>query len=166
MFRPLRRFRQLMPEAEAYDILKNAKTGVLALSGDDGYPYAVPVNFALEGNKIYIHCAKEGHKIDSIRRSDKASFCVVSEDEVIPEHFTTHFRSVICFGRVNIIDDEAAMLHDVTVIADKYSPNMPEARDAEIKREWSGLSIIEFTIEHITAKESRELMEERIKNGK
>ena len=166
MFRPLRRFRQLMPENEAYDMLSSASTGVLALSGDDGYPYAVPVNFVLDGEKIYIHGAKAGHKMDSVRKYDKASFCVVGEDTVVPERFTTHYRSVICFGRVREVRDDETKLRAVIALADKYSPGMPEERDREIEREWPGLGVIEFTIEHITAKESTELMEERIKNGK
>ena len=47
MFRKMRRFRQQLPDEEAIKILENGKTGVLAVNGDDGYPYTVPINYLL-----------------------------------------------------------------------------------------------------------------------
>lgn len=41
-FRPMRRIRQLLNDEEAKKILANGTHGVLAVSGDDDYPYAVP----------------------------------------------------------------------------------------------------------------------------
>ena len=83
-FRPMRRFKQQMTETECLELLKTAPRGVLALLGDHDYPYAVPLDFVLDGDKIYFHCAKEGHKIDAIQRHDKASFCVLSEGRKNP----------------------------------------------------------------------------------
>ena len=77
MFREMRRKRQLLPQEQALEILENNTSGVLALSGDGGYPYAVPMSYVYNDGKIYFHCAKAGHKIDAIRSCDKASFCVV-----------------------------------------------------------------------------------------
>ena len=78
MFRPMRRFKQQIADSECKEILKNEKRGVLSLLGDDGYPYGLPLShlYSEEDNKIYFHCAKEGHKIDAIKNYDKASFCV------------------------------------------------------------------------------------------
>jgi len=78
MFRPMRRFKQQINDSECKEILKNEKRGVLSLLGDDGYPYGLPMSllYSEEDNKIYFHCAKEGHKIDAIKNYDKASFCV------------------------------------------------------------------------------------------
>ena len=66
MFRKMRRFKQQLSEEECLEILKTAKRGVLAVLGDEGYPYAVPLDFVYEDGKIYFHCAKEGHKLDAI----------------------------------------------------------------------------------------------------
>ena len=68
----------LTPE-KSIEILKKGTSGVLALSGDDGYPYAVPLSYVYENSMLYFHGAKEGHKIDAIRTCDKASFCVVEQ---------------------------------------------------------------------------------------
>ena len=98
MERKMRRSKQLLSPEEAELILSNGKECVLALNGDDG-PYAVPVNYVNEGSCVFIHSAKEGHKIDLIRKDPRVSLCVIVKDTVVPEEFTTYFRSVIAFGR-------------------------------------------------------------------
>ena len=159
-FRPMRRTRQQLPEAEARAILSRSTAGTLALLGDDGYPYAVPLSYALCGDRLYFHCAKTGHKIDAIRRCDKASFCVIDRDDVIPEEFTTHYRSVIAFGRVRVLESAAEMRTAIEAITEKYSPDQPGAA-ASIESGMSRLCIIEFAIEHLSGKEALDLAKQR-----
>ena len=97
-FRPMRRNRQQLSEEESIEILQKATSGVLALLGDNGYPYAVPISYVYADGKIYFHSALSGHKVDAIRSCDKASFCVIEQDDVQPKKYTTFFRSVIAFG--------------------------------------------------------------------
>lgn len=99
MFREMRRNGQELPLEECTAILNRGTSGVLALSGDDNYPYAVPVSYAYDGYKLYFHCAKSGHKIDAIRRNAKASFCVIDQDLVVPEEYTSYFRSSLPLER-------------------------------------------------------------------
>ena len=122
MFRDMRRFKQALTENECIEILNNNANGVLALSGDEGYPYAVPLSYVFFDGCIYFHSASEGHKIDSIKRNGKASFCVVAEDNIVPEKFTTYFKSVIAFGRVELIEDEKEKINALMLLAKKYSP--------------------------------------------
>ena len=70
MFRPMRRFKQALSAEECLEVLKEEKRGTLALAGDEGYPYALPINYFYEeaSGRIYFHGAGEGHKIDAIRR--------------------------------------------------------------------------------------------------
>ena len=100
MFRKMRRTERELPERQAKEILENGSYGVLALAGDGGYPYTVPLNYVYDGERIYFHCAAEGHKIDAIARDNKCSFCVVENDGVIEDRFTTKYRSVIAFGKI------------------------------------------------------------------
>ena len=72
-------------------------SGVLAAAGEDDYPYAVPLSYVYCDFKLYFHCAKEGHKLEAIARNPKVSFCVIDQDQVVPEKYTTYFRSVIVF---------------------------------------------------------------------
>ena len=89
MFREMRRGRQALPKEMCEAVLSRGSHGVLALAGDEGYPYAVPISYVYEGGKLYFHCARSGHKLDAIARCPKASFCVVDQDQVVPQEYTT-----------------------------------------------------------------------------
>ena len=83
MFRGMRRKKQLLPEDETIAILRAGTSGVLAVLGDDDYPYAVPLSYAYEDGKLYFHAAVKGHKLDALGRSEKASFCVIGADDIV-----------------------------------------------------------------------------------
>ena len=158
MFRDMRRSKQLLSTEAAEKILREGDFGVLALSGDDGYAYAVPINYALDGNKIYFHSAKVGHKIDSIARNEKVSLCVVAKHDVIAEEFTTYFVSAIAFGRIKVVEDRAEKLHGLELLADKFSSTASvERRESELARV-DALSVLVLEIEHLTGKAARELV--------
>ena len=157
----MRRKRQLLAEAETIQIFERGTSGVLALSGDAGYPYAVPLSYVYADGRIIFHGAKSGHKIDAIRGCEKASFCVIDRDQVVPEEYTTWFRSAIAFGRVRIIDQDAEKRAAIELLAEKYSPDDPEGRRAEIERGYKTLCMFELRIEHMTGKEAIELVRAR-----
>ncbi|HIZ04021.1 MAG TPA: pyridoxamine 5'-phosphate oxidase family protein [Candidatus Borkfalkia avistercoris] len=153
----MRRKRQALSVKECEEILQNGTSGVLAVSGDEGYPYAVPLSYVYAGGKIYFHGARNGHKTDALRRSDKASFCVIAEDRVVPEEFTTYFKSVIAFGRVRELPEGEARAAAV-LLAGKYCPRQgKEAAEREISGEFSALCMLEMTVEHLTGKQAIEL---------
>ena len=158
MFREMRRKRQQLTPDECSAILRGASSGVLAVLGDGGYPYAVPLSFVYDGDRIYFHCAREGHKLDAVRRESRASFCVIDRDEVVPERYTTRYRSVIAFGTVRILENDAERRAAAEALAEKYAPKEPQAsREAEIARYWDTLCALEMTVEHLTGKEGLEL---------
>lgn len=94
-FRKMRRKRQELSLKDVEGLLQCSSTGVLAVHGDGGYPYAVPINYVYAEGKIFFHSVLEGHKMDAIRADKRVSFCVVAEDEVIPAKFTTMYRRMI-----------------------------------------------------------------------
>ena len=120
MFRQMRRKNQILSQEESIAILQNGTTGTLAVLGDDDYPYAVPINYFYEDNKIYFHGAKAGHKIDAIKKHNKVSFCVVAQDDIITEKFTTYFKSVIAFGTARIIEDDAEKRNAIEKLTVKF----------------------------------------------
>src|SRR5574344_1030878 len=164
MFRPMRRIKQSLPKDEIDKILNRCTSGVLAVIGDNDYPYAVPLSYVYINNKIYFHCAKEGHKIDSIKKNSNISFCVIDKDDIIPEKYTTYFRSVIVFGKAKILEQEEDKRFAIEKIAEKYSPNDELGRLKEIDSQFSRLCLVELSIDHITGKEAIELVKEREKN--
>ena len=158
MFRKMRRFKQLLSNEQAIEILEKNTCGTIALLGDDDYPYSVPISYVYSNGKIYFHSAKSGHKIDAIKKHNKASFCVIDKDQIVPEKYTTYFRSVIVFGKMNLIEEENEKRRIVTMLAMKYSAEYEKGIETEINSSIRAMAIIEMDIEHMTAKEAIELI--------
>ena len=157
-FRPMRRMRQQLSKEVCDNILRNATSGTLAVLGDGDYPYAVPLSFVYCGTCIYFHSAKSGHKIDAIKREDKASFCVISKDEIHGDEFTTYFRSVIAFGRITIVSSPGEKLEGAKLLGRKYNPNDEEGLSREIEKSLAHMELLRFDIEHLTGKQAIELV--------
>lgn len=162
MFREMRRKKQLLPIEDSVLILNKMTSGVLAVVGDNDYPYAVPISYVYLDNKIYFHSALSGHKIDAINKNNKVSFCVVERDNIVPEEYTTYFRSVIVFGKVRILENESEKRRAIEKLAEKYSPTQEEGRKHEIEKGFNHLCMIELTIEHLSGKEAIELVKSRV----
>lgn len=161
-FRPMRRKRQQLDDAESEDILRRATSGVLALLGDGDYTYAVPLSYVYLPGRLIFHSAVAGHKVDALRRHPKASFCVIQQDEVSEAAFTTFYRSVIVFGTLRILDDEDEKLEALRALARRYSPHEPaEHMDHEIAKGFPHVLMFELQIEHMTGKEAKELVHAR-----
>lgn len=155
----MRRFKQLLPLEESLEILKTATNGVLALNGDEEYPYAVPVSFAYDGRYIYVHSAVAGHKIDCLRHNPKVSFCIVSQDQIVPEEFTTYFKSVIVFGTATFTLEKSDIEYGLKLLADKYSPDID--CKAEIENCINCVAVIKISIDAVSGKEAIELTRTR-----
>lgn len=158
MFREMRRKKQQLSTKECVEILRKRTSGVLAVFGEDGYPYAVPISYVYEDGKIYFHSAKAGHKIDAIQQNSKVSFCIIDQDQVVPEKYTSYFRSVIVFGKVRILEDDQEKYKSIEQLAVKYAPDdREEERKKAIEQEWNAFCMLELTIERMTGKEAKEL---------
>ncbi len=164
----MRRNRQMLPIEECEEILRSAQSGVLAVQGDDGYPYTVPVNHVYEDGKIAFHCASVGHKIDAIRKDDKVSFCVVWKDDVSAERQATDFVSVIVFGRAVLIEDAEGKRRICEAVGRKFAPDYMEdcRKETQMYLERGGLTCVEINIEHMTGKCGLHVMQERAKAEK
>ena len=154
MFREMRRNKQQLNENEIEAILNGHTSGVLAVHGENGYPYTIPLSYTYDDGQIYFHSAVEGHKIDAIRNNDKVSFCVIDQDEVIQETFTTKYRSAVVFGRAQIITDPIVRLKALEILVKKYSSDFVIEGQQEILQGWNKVSIIAIRIEHKTGKTS------------
>ena len=158
MFRPMRRLNQQLSAQECAEILANGKDGVLAVHGDGGYPYTVPLNYIYSDGCIYFHCAKSGHKLDGIKNDPRVSFCVVSENEILQSEFTTLYKSVIVFGKAEIITDEREMHTAVKAIAEKYCPDFTHGIQSEIQQYRDKLCIVRINAQSITGKQCKEFL--------
>ena len=153
MFHKMRRSAQQLSYEDAEAVLLRGSAGVLALTGDKAFPYAVPISYVYDGEHIYFHSALTGHKVDAIQKNPNVSFAVIDQDEVIPEKYTTAYRSVIVFGSIRIIEDEEEKRIAVRKLALKYAPDNTEQQHNEmIDRTWDRFCMLEMSIAHITGK--------------
>lgn len=157
-FREMRRRRQQLSTEEAVAILQKSTAGTLALLGDNDYPYAVPLSYVYQDGRIYFHSALAGHKVDAVRKNEKASFCVIEQDDVQPKKYTTFYRSVIAFGRVRVVDDEAEKMRMARMLGNRYNPNDDVALSRELESGLSRMLMIRLDIEHLTGKQAIELL--------
>ncbi len=159
MFREMRRKKQALPKEQIDIILTKGTSGVLALSGDDGYPYAVPLSYVYDGDALYFHSAQSGHKLDAIKRNEKASFCVIARDDIVPEEYTTYFKSVIAFGTVHVLEDDREKREAIEKLALKYAPKDSALnREKAIQRDLKPLCMLKMTIQHMSGKQAVELI--------
>jgi nitroimidazol reductase NimA-like FMN-containing flavoprotein (pyridoxamine 5'-phosphate oxidase superfamily) len=160
-FRPLRRNRQQLSREECERILGRCTSGVLALAGDGGYPYAVPLSYVYADGAIIFHSAMQGHKVDAIRRDNRCSFCVIEQDEVKPAEFTTYFRSVIAFGRISMLENTDEKVQALRLLGRRYSPGDESGLQHEIDKSLDHVLLLRLDTEHLSGKEAIELTKTR-----
>ena len=161
MQRTMRRKRQELSREDGYAMLDEATAGVLALIDEGNEPYAVPISFARVGDTLYFHGAKEGRKLDAMRHCGRVSFCVIAQDEVVAQKFTTRFRSAIAFGPIRVVDDPEEARRGLWALAEKYNPGDDEGATAEIEGSFARTCVMALDMDELTAKEAIELVRER-----
>lgn len=125
--------------------------GVLAVYGEDGYPYAFPMDFIYLDGALYFHSAKQGHKIDAISRENRVSFCVMDGGFRRGDDWALNIRSVIVFGRIHPVEDPDRALEVARSFGQKYYPDA-ESVELEIEKAFSQVRMLELTIDHMTGK--------------
>ena len=151
MFREIVRKKQKLENEECLEILRNEKRGVLAVMGDDGYPYCLPINhyYNDEDGKIYFHSGKTGHKIDAIGACDKVSFCVYDSGRKKEGHWSLYIKSVIVFGRISPVEDHAKSMEISRRLSRKFTDDEKYIED-EIKKFGANTLVLALEPEHIT----------------
>ena len=157
MFREIVRRKQALSREECIEILKNEPRGVLAVLGDGGYPYALPINhwYCEEDGLLYFHSGKTGHKIDALLACDKVSFCVYDQGYRREGEWALNINSVIVFGRVRMIEDHARALEISRQLSYKFTRDEAYIQK-EIERSGPGVLCFELIPEHMTGKRVNE----------
>lgn len=157
MFRPLRKKDNEIGIEAINHVLHTARRGVMAVHGDDGYPYAVPLNYFYdeEAQKIYFHGAHAGHKVDALKACDKVCFTVYGEEMIKAEPWAPFLQSVVVFGRCHLLQSGPETLKLIKRFAMKYFPD-EELVDREITAVGMAAQVYEIDIEHLCGKEVQE----------
>ncbi|WP_415713584.1 pyridoxamine 5'-phosphate oxidase family protein [Maridesulfovibrio sp.] len=151
MFREIQNTKKILPQGSVEEILQSGEEGVLATVGEDGYPYATPLNYVYHNGAVYFHCALSGHKLDNIFFNPRVSFCVYVDTELMPSKFSTKFRSVIAFGKAEEVSGDEKK-EALLALVHRLSPDHIPAGEKYIDNDMDKTRVIKINIEHATAK--------------
>ena len=153
MFRPMRRIRQQISLEECVRILREEKRGVLSLAGEDGYPYGIPMNhwYNPEDGKLYFHGAKEGHKLDALRKDNRVSYCVWDAGYRREGEWALNVNSVVAFGRISLVTDEEKVKLICEKLCRKFTDD-EEYIERELRNALPRVQCLEMDIDHMTGK--------------
>jgi len=153
MFRDLTRKDKQLSTQECIQLLKNEKRGVLSVLGDNGYPYGMPMNhwYDEEDGNIYFHCGRAGHRLDALKQHDKVSFCVYDKGQRSQDHWALNVKSVIVFGKMEILDDMDQIVRVTTKLSHKFTQDDAYIK-TEIERYAHETLLLRFTPEHVCGK--------------
>lgn len=151
----MRRQERQINDSETLEILDKGIYGVLASFGIEDYPYAVPLNYVYSMNKIYLHSAQEGHKLDNIYKNERVCFCIVGDHEVLADNFSIRYESVIVFGRAIIVDDPKEKREALQLLLEKYSSEYLDKGKKYVESAADKAKLIRIEIDHLTGKARR-----------
>lgn len=158
MFKPMRKKINEIDRAAAEALLQSNRRGTLAMNGDNGYPYAIPINYFYDcvGQKIYFHGAKAGHKVESLKTSDKVCFTVYGNECIDKsEPWAPYVQSAVVFGRCRLLEPGPESIDRLKEFAMKYYPS-EQLVDKEIAHAGKAVQMFEITIEHMSGKQVQE----------
>ena len=152
-FCPMRRIRQEVTKEECIEILTKEKRAALSVIGENGYPYAIPIDFYYEASEhvIYFHCAKEGHKIDAIQRNNRVCFTTWNNGFQKEDDWALNVTSVVVFGTAELVEDEQKTVEKIRKLAMKYYPTIEEV-ESEMKKAINRAQLVAIRIDHMTGK--------------
>lgn len=157
MFRELTRKNKQLSTGDCIKVLQEETRGVLSVLGDDDYPYGMPMNhwYNEEDGKIYFHCGKVGHRLDALKKHNKVSFCVYDEGYRENDDWALNVKSVIVFGRMEVIDDMEKIIDITTKLSHKFTQD-EEYIKKELELYGKGTLLLQLTPEHICGKRVKE----------
>lgn len=159
---PMRRKRQSLPEETCIEVLERGTSGVLALNDpEQGVPYQVPVNYGYRDGRLTFHGATVGHKVELLKADPRASFTVIDQDQIVPEQYTSWFRSVVCTGRLRLLTDPDERMDELMFMAERFWPDHEEHARAEIAGAFDHTAVLALDIETMSGKEAAELARRR-----
>ena len=143
-----------LSETAVKEVFAKGNHGTLAVNGDDGYPYAVPVNYVYDNDKIYIHSAKYWYKIDAIKKNNKVCFSAILNSRVQQDKFTAAYQSVVAFGKISFVEDESERRRILEQFIYKLSPDFIEGGMKFVDAAIGKTALLCIDVEDIKGKEN------------
>jgi uncharacterized protein len=153
-----RKDKEITDKSIIREILSKSEICRIAMT-DEGCPYMVPLNYGFAGNALYFHSAPAGRKIELIQKSNKVCFEIEYAQEMVKHdsrqesacNWTTRYRSVIGYGRIEIINDLERKKKGLDIIMAHYGkPLCNGYQEGNLKK----MVILKLTIDEISGKQS------------
>lgn len=153
MFRKMRRFKQELSHQDCIEVLRREPRGVLSLIGENGYPYGIPMDhwYDEESGNLYFHGAREGHKLDAIRKCARVSYCVMDQGFRREGEWALNIKSVVVFGEIAPVEDREKTLMVCTNLCRKFTEDEAYL-EQELKNAGERVLCLELRPEHMTGK--------------
>ncbi len=122
---------------------------------DGDRPYLLPFNYGYKDNCIYIHSALKGKKLDVLRKNNSVCFEIEHKSEILKGKtackWTTVYRSVIGYGKIDILDDFDEKITGLKIIMKQHgAPSLIRFNPSHVDR----MLILKLIISNLSAKQS------------
>lgn len=146
--------KEIKDEALLENILNQAQVCRIAVC-DNNIPYIVPMNFGYKNRVLFFHSAKEGRKIELLKKNRLAAFETETGVELLSSgkacSWGMKFFSVIGYGEVIFIDDPEEEIEALNIIVGKYESGQKfEFQESSLKK----VLVFKIKIIEITGKKS------------
>lgn len=144
-----------LPHQETQELLSNGRHGILAVNGDEGYPYAVPVNYVYLNEKIYIHSAQYGYKMEAVQKNGKVCFTAILSAKILPRNVTAAFESVIATGQAALVEAEDEKREVMETFVTRFCVGAEEIGMKFLAHALPKTAVIRIDVETLTGKAYR-----------
>ena len=151
----MRRKDREMDRAFALSVLDRCEYAVLATVNPDGTPYCIPLTIVRKDDRVYFHCAREGHKLDNIRQNPSVCLTAVAYSHTLEDRFTNEFESAVAFGSAREITDPGEIKEALRLLCERHVPTFMHAFEAEVQKSFDVVAIWEVQLETVTGKRKR-----------
>jgi len=146
-----RKDREIKSREEIEAIIQKALVCRLGMADESG-PYIVPLSFGYRDGFLFFHSAKEGKKLNILRKNNKVCFEMDTDHEVVKSEkacdWGMKYKSVIGFGNAFVVEDIESMKAALDVIMAHYSAGSFEYDVKKLERTVA----IKVEIESMTGK--------------
>ena len=139
----------------AREVIDRSGHGVVSFCGEGGEPYCVPLSLVRIGDELYFHCAREGRKVDLLRRFPQVCITFVGEDRPVfaaPAMYTTFFQSAIVTGPASEVTDPAEKTAALRALCQKVVPDHMDGFVSALDQSLDVTAVWKVQIAEVTGK--------------
>jgi len=148
-----RKEKEITDRSEIESIIRKAQVCRVGMV-DDGLPYVVPMCFGYQDDTLFFHSAREGRKIEILKKNNPVCF----EFDINPEikagktacAWGMKYKSVIGYGTATFIEDPEEKQAALDIIMGQYAEGDFKYSDKTL----SEMLVIRIDISTMTGKKS------------